>query len=485
MKYILGVIILLIVVAATLLHFPINIVDALTLETLSDYDIHISVWRILLEPFFGHLLFFNRGVYGIEELQYSLYWLLIIFFFYSLGKIFFQKEKFLKKKFILSQLVNLPLVIGLWFTVFIVIIFLSIYLPSNTIINNTESNILVTTHSHSQFSHDGLISQENLWKWHKRNGFDAFFITDHNTHDKTIDFIDAQRNNKFPIEPLIMAGEEFSGSNHLSLLGLKRKFNSHGYADSVAIDSIHSNGGVVIVNHWFDGERNSLDFYNNLGVDGFEIENSATETSYNRNLYKKIKNFCKSNNLIMVGGLDFHGYGNVCTIWNALKIPGWHRLSPTEKEESILNVIRTRDQSKLKVLMYNDRPFYEPENLFWSPLFSFFHYFRTLNIWQVLSWMFWIFLMAFVKVKIFEREELKRTFTINKILPVLGILGALLMLILALNYYLEIANVASSENDIYEEYSKLLFYIGAIFITYSGITSYFRIIKKRPTEKIS
>jgi len=213
-------------------------------------------------------------------------------------------------------------------------------LPNNTIVNNAENTILVNTHSHTEFSHDGLISQEGLWEWHKRNGFDAFFITDHNNHDYTYDFVQAQRNNKFPNEPLVMCGEEFSGSNHLSMLGLKAKFSTKGFSDSTAINLTHAGRGTVIVNHWFDGEQMSLEYYKNLGVDGFEIENTALERTYNRKVYQKIKTFCESHNLVMNGGVDFHGYGNACSLWNAFEIPGWQNLDPASKEAAILEIIK-------------------------------------------------------------------------------------------------------------------------------------------------
>lgn len=483
LKYLTGIIILAIIAISTLLHFSIHITDALTVKPAEGFDIHVSIWRILFEPILGLMLFFNRGVYAIEEMQFTLYWVLIIFIGYSVYRFIAVKDKQAKKSFLFAQLANLPLVIGLWFTFFVIILFMSSYLPSNTIVNNSANTILVTTHAHTQFSHDGLISQERLWKWHKYNNFDAFFITDHNTHSQTLDFLKSQRAGNFPIKPLVMAGEEFSGSNHLSLLGLKRDFDTHGYSDSTVIDSVRANNGAVIVNHWFDGEHMSLEYYKNLGVDGFEIENTATETSYNRKVYHKIKDFCEQNSLIMNVGLDFHGYGNVCSAWNGMEIPGWHELSPEKKEEAILNVIKSRDQSKLKVLMYTDRPFYTDKHLFWSPVFTFFNYFRTLNFAQVASWVFWILLFAFIYPKISGIEKFEKIFNTNNVLAVLGMLGAFFMLWLGFSYHSEIQNVLNSDNDVYEEYSTILFSTGSAFLIYSAVVAFFRF--KKQTNKNS
>lgn len=476
-KAFLLILVLLIFILSTLFHFPVQIVDALTLEASPDFDIHISIWRILMEPVMGILLFFNRSTFPIEENQFVLYWVLIFFIIYSLFRVFAIHNKQERKKFYISQLVNLPIVIGLWFTFFVILIFLSRFFPSNTIVNNSTDSILVTTHSHTEFSHDGLISQENLWNWHKYNNFDAFFITDHNNHSETLDFVNSQRSGSFPIEPLVMCGEEFSGTNHLSLLGLKRKFDTSKYSDERVIDSIRANGGAVLVNHWYDGEHKTLDYYKDLGVDGFEIENSATERSYDRSIYDKIRNYSEENNLLMNGGLDFHGYGNVCSIWNAMQIPGWHKLDPAGKEEAILNIIKLRDQSKLKVLLYNDRPYYTNDHLFWSPITTFFNYFRTLNFYQVLSWIFWMMLIVFIKVRIVSSPVLEKRFSFNRIVPLLGTLGALFMLVLGGIYYAKIAELAGTTNDMFAEYSTILFYAGSAFLIYTLIVAYFRILK--------
>jgi len=475
LKYFAGISILGIALISTVFHYPVYIADALTLEILPDYDIRISVWRILFEPIIGIMLFFNRSIFALTEIQYVLVWLFAIFIGYIIYRIIVTKDAQAKKKLIISQIVNLPIAVGLLFTFFLLIIFIP--LPNNTIINNSSNSVLVTTHTHSQYSHDGLISQKGLWKWHKRNGFDAFFITDHNNHDKTLDFVNAQRNNEFPMEPLVMCGEEFSGSNHLSLLGLKRKFNTKGYSDAMAIDSTRANQGAVIANHWFDGENNSMEFYRNLGVDGFEIENTALEKTYDRKIYIKIKDYCESNKLIMNGGLDFHGYGNVCSLWNAFDIPGWHKLDSNSKEEAILNIIRTRDQDKLKVLLYKDRSYYEKNNLFIRPVFTVFNYFRTLNTYQVISWAFWILLVTSIYMKISGKTELMKKIDPDRIVPIKGIIGAIFMLVLSFVYYNQATFLTGTDNDVYKEYSTLLFYVGLVFLFYSAIVAWLRIFR--------
>ena len=469
--YFLGIFTLIIVGISSFLHYSPHIIDMLTLQKVEAYDIHISIWRILFEPVIGLLLYFNRSLYGLTELPILLIWILGGFIVFTIYKYIITKDTRARKNFIISQVLNFPLVIILWFVAFVLMLFIP--LPNNTIVNNSKNSVLVTTHSHTQFSHDGLTSQKRLWKWHKRNGFDAFFITDHARHGQTLDFIQAQRNKEFPIEPLIMCGEEYSASNHLSLLGLKTNFDTKGFADTTVIKTVRADGGAVIVNHWFDDEHESLAYYKALGVDGFEIENAGKDLFYDRDLHQRIKEFCEQNNLIMVAGLDFHGYGNACSMWNAFEIPNWKNLNPTEKEAAIINILKTRDQSKLQILFYSDRPYYDKTNIWISPLRTIFNYFRTLNFLQIISWIFWIVVLMLLKTKV--------SITPSRFLNILAILGTIFLLVLGMVYYAKLEEVIGY-SDVYEEYSSMLFKVGGGFFIYSVLILFFS--KKNSRSKV-
>ena len=462
--------ILVIAVLALFFHFDIHIIDALTLKSLPQYNIHIPVLRIVFEPILGLLLYLNRAIYPLQELPITLLWILVFYICLSLFKIFKVTSAPYKRQTAWRFLGNLPLLIGICFSVFIVILFIG--LPNNTIVNNTFDEILLTSHAHTEFSHDGLISQEKMWAWHKRNGFDAFFITDHANHKKTLEFVTQQRNEQFPIAPLIMVGQEHSGSNHMSLLGLNGKFETKDKSDSLIVKLVHQHGGAVIVNHWFDGKGKDKEFYRDLGVDGFEIENVGKELYYDRAIFKDLKRFCEENKLLMIGGLDFHGYGRACGIWNAFQIPNWHEMDPHKKEKSILEIIRNRDQSKVKVLMYQDRPFYSGENLWFQPFITLVNYFRTLNVWQVLSWALW--LVLFQLLWNYRREHF---IPMHKRMALTGMLSALFLIVLGL-YYMVRGNAVKGYSKVFAEYSSLLLTIGSVFMVYSLVVIYFRFFRK-------
>lgn len=464
----------LIALIAIVFHYPVRIENALTLQPEAGFGIQSNIWQTVFEPVLGILLYFNRSFYAIEELTAVLLWMLSLWAVYTLSKIILRKDKSWKK-ILLTQLANLLIMAGVWFSFFVVIIFIP--LPNDKIVNNTTEKVLVNTHSHTEFSHDGLMSQERLLKWHQRNGFDAFFITDHNNHKQTLEFVNSRWNKALPGEPVVFCGEEFSGSNHLSLLGLKSDFKTKGLPDSAVVAKARSEGAAIIANHWFDGERKSLEYYRDLGVDGFEIENTAEDKRYNRGVYQRIKTFCETNGLIMNGGLDFHGYGSACVMWNAFEIQGWKTMNDLEKEKAILNIIKTRDQNKLKVLLLNDRPYYERKNLFLHTFVTLLTYFRTLTFWQVFSWIFWIFAVAVVVSKLNRNPETAKKYSCYHILPLAGMAGAMFLLGLGLVY---VSRNQSIENftEIYPEYYRLLFIASSVLLVISGLTAYFRVFRK-------
>ena len=455
---------------ATVFHFQIYFEDVLTLAPATEYGIDISIWRIVFEPVLGPLHYLNRSLYVLDEVPLVLLWVLIFYVAFGVSVIFKQKSN--RKYSVYRWLTNLLLLIGVCFTIFVVVLFVP--LPNNTIVNNSEDEVLVSTHAHTEFSHDGLISQQNMWKWHKRNGFDAFFITDYANHKKSLQFSQEQKNGNFSIEPLALVVQEHSGTNHMSLLGLNGKFETKGMEDKAVIDSVHRYGGAVIINHWFDGKGKEKAYYKELGANGFEIENTGTDLYYDRTVFKELKKFCEENRLIMIGGLDFHGYERMCLLYNAFEIPNWSEMDYNWKEKAILEILKNGAQEKVKILLYKDRPFYQKENLFFRPFFTALNYFRTLNLAQVFSWACWLLIF-----QLMANRFNKTTFFKNNALLLLSFASAIFLTVLGVQYYFK-GKAVQGYSKVYCEYSLLLGPIGLALLLYVSILAYFRFSK--PTK---
>ena len=480
-------------ILSTVFHQPIQIIDALTSEPVPGFGIHISAWRLLFEPFTGPLLFYLRADQPALEFAVLLLWILALSLVVTLGRLFLknnsrkgqnegrdQIERGSESKLagLLFWLKTAPLIVATWLGLLWLIIYIP--MPANRIVNQQEHTILINTHSHTEYSHDGIISTKGLQKWHKKNGYDAFFITDHNHHQKTMEAVKAQEQGLLPEAPLLMVGEEYSGSNHMTLLGLTRNFITRGLTDQQVIDSTHDDNGVVIVAHWFDGERESIPFFLGMGVDGFEIANQADGLTYERRIFKDITEACMSNGLIMNGAADYHGYGSSCFVWNALEIPGWHQMDPEQKRESIMQVLRQRDMTRITVLLYNDRNTFDRSRVLLSPPYTIVSYFRTLNTIQLLSWFLWLVLLAILGTRLAKRIKGNVCF---RTMQAVALTSTVFLLVNGTVLNLR-ARSLTEYNDIYTEYSTIMLWCGAGFLIYSFILIFIE-LRRRRSRKIS
>lgn len=465
--------VLLIIMLASIFHYPIRIVDAITSETAAGFDVHVSLWRILFEPVIGPLLFYLRADQPLVEFLVLMVWVMAIILASSLLPCL--KNKSVAKLTairtgILRWLAKLPIILNTWVALLLILIFAP--LPSNVIINHQNDTILVNVHSHSHYSHDGLASHQRLMAWHQRNGFDAFFITDHNHHQKTLAAVQAQKSKKLPAQPLLLAGQEYSGSNHLLLLGLKRDFRTKDMPDTTAIDSAHGNDGAAFVAHWFADKHRTIQYYIDCGVDGFEIANQGEGIHYDRKIFQDIMANCKANGLLMLGACDWHGYGSTCFVWNALNIPGWQQMDDDQKRASIINILRQRNQARLKVLLYRDRHIFNRNQAWLSPVYTFIGYFRTLNFYQVFSWITWIVLFHLLKrVPLMAKiNEWLRLYPLRR-WALSGLTGAVFVTVIGAVLLIK-AQSLPGYNEIFSEYGTYFLGFGSGCIVYSAILTF-------------
>ncbi len=444
-----------------LFHKPIQIVNAVTLLPAEDFGLSLSFWRILFEPIVGPMLFYLRAGNPVEEFFVLFIWIIIGMFIWILSRQSIGKSLWRRS---LKWLSRVPIIFSVWLAVLLIMIFAP--LPNNRIVNNNPNTILLGTHSHTHYSHDGLISQKDMKDWHEKNGFDAFFITDHNHHEQTLDFINQQRRGVVTAKPMILCGEEFSGSNHILLLGFEHNTITEGFTDQEAIDAIHAQDGSAIVAHWFEGERNSIQHYIDKDVDGFEVANQ-NDVFYPERIHTDIVQSCQENDLLMIGSSDYHGYGATCFTWNALNIPRWNSMDHIGKTQSIMNIFKEHDQSKIQVLIYRDRSPVPPGRLSVSPIYVFFNYFRGLTFTQLISWLIWSLLI----IKLLKtRENCKLCIHMKKRAlsktGLTGLVSSFVSIVYGLILLGKVEGLAAY-NDIHQEYGVPFTVIGVSLFIYS------------------
>jgi hypothetical protein len=215
-----------------------------------------------------------------------------------------------------------------------------------------------------------------------------------------------------------------------------------------------------------------------MGVDGFEIANQAYGLKYDSSVFQNIVNACTSNGLIMNGAADYHGYGSPCFVWNALEVPGWQDMDMDRKRESVMDLLRRKDMDKITILLYNDRPVFNRSYVSLSPVFNFMGYFRTLNVWQVLSWLTWILLVGMVSTKLTGKMRKSDS---PFLLASASVLSSLYLIIQGSILRIK-ANELMEFNDIFREYSTIMLLCGAGFLLYvSGLMAIE--LRKKRTDK--
>ena len=204
----------------------------------------------------------------------------------------------------------------------------------------------VDFHSHTNVSHDvrntlmkGYDTEANL-RWHRRAGFDAVFITDHNT-------IEGLRPHAGP--PARCPGIEVSAwKAHIVLLGDslpvdKRRYNASMEALLTLLrqsDSAYGALSVASLPEYQKYQWSALDRLVEAGLDGFEIVNAAPKANeITRAQRDSVIALARRTNRFVVGVSDNHGWGATSMVWNLVHAPGW-RQSPAGLCPSILGELR-------------------------------------------------------------------------------------------------------------------------------------------------
>lgn len=474
------------ILLAGVFHRSIQVVEAISGTPVSHVAINISWLRVLFEPFWGYLFFIARGHWVIEEYLMVFFWcttILLVAIALKFWRLQLQLGRFFGVlRFLLRKLSLFPILVLLFIAVFLGIIFIP--LPTNTIENTDTEKILIDFHCHTVYSHDGLITPEAQIRWHRRNGFDAFFFSDHNRLEPTREFIHARE--KSPDDLVLLPGEEFSGKSHLLLLGIDSTFQTRHFSDEAVVRAVKQQNGLVFVAHWWSRHQYSIQQYIDWGVDGFEIAKQGKEILYDRQVFADLVQACRDQQKLMLGTSDFHGYGSFCYAWTRMRVPDWSRLNYSQRQQEIMNILHRGDLRDFQVLVYNDRPEISRQWLPVSPLIHAVNYFRSLNWWQALSWLIWAGIFTMIRRQKFFLQ-IKENFLKYDLLRG-GLAGVFLgLFLLGLSFYLQnLVRLYLTYNEILPEFSRMFRNFGFAALIYSGLLlgwQYFR--KKKLPENVA
>jgi predicted metal-dependent phosphoesterase TrpH len=106
-------------------------------------------------------------------------------------------------------------------------------------------------HLHTTYSHDGVLSLDQLATFLRARGFDFMAVTEHSQDmsESTLAALEAQSQQLTTSEFLVIPGMEFTCTGTIHILGLGVTSACSSQDPSTVIEHIHSHGGVAVLAH--------------------------------------------------------------------------------------------------------------------------------------------------------------------------------------------------------------------------------------------
>jgi hypothetical protein len=358
---------------------PSPVRDAATLAWAPGFHLELPLWHLLLTPFCS--LADAWTVLSFHQLLATIAAVLLLAFLFGGSK----------RGMIISALLLAFLAWGAL-----------VPRPMGRLQADDPDCLLIDFHSHSKASHDGRRSFTAAanQRWHRLQGYDAGFITDHNRVESAVEAKADSSRGWTSTGYRSLQGEEISLlETHLIVLGNRERIDNHPYDSDAAkvglfVRDMTRKGLPVIASlpeyWWYHSEAWLEDLIAN-GLAGVEVVNSAPKAlDFPLSQRMEVVHLAKRENLFITGISDNHGYGYATAVWNAMRIPGWRHLAPDALERAVIDALRRSRYSSVQVLE-RARPLARGNlALFANPFEAALLYWRGLQPYQLLSWMAWI-----------------------------------------------------------------------------------------------
>jgi hypothetical protein len=268
--------------------------------------------------------------------------------------------------------------------------------------------LVVDFHSHTNVSHDVRntlmrgFDAETARRWHARAGFDALFITDHNT----LDGLPAHRA-RARLHPTLCPGIEVSAwHSHIVLLGdtlpVERGRYNGSFAGLLTLittsDSLYGALSVASLPEYRNNLWDRLDTLVTAGLDGFEIVNAAPKANeLSASDRDSVVRFAHSRNRFLVGVSDSHGWGATNMVWNLVSVSG------PEREHDLCGAVLDRLRDGFTAVQIIERNRLRPDDwwpMWLTPVGLVWTTWRTMGWRLTLAWFGWIWGVALLPVLI-------------------------------------------------------------------------------------
>lgn len=266
--------------------------------------------------------------------------------------------------------------------------------------------MVVDMHSHSNVSHDvrGTLMSgfdtEASRRWHRRAGYDAFFLTDHNTVAGLPPVSAGEA-------PLVCPGVEISAWRaHIVLLGTRDSIVRSPYVKSMdglleLLRVSESRYGAITIASLPEYNRNHWDNLDQLvaaGLDGFEIVNASPKAAMFPNARRdSVAALAMAQDLLLVGVSDNHGWGATNPSWNLIRVQGWR-----EARDPCSTLLEVLGGGGIETVQIAERHHLHNDSrwpLVLTPVAMVWETWRSLTPLQTISWLVWIWFIGILLVR--------------------------------------------------------------------------------------
>jgi hypothetical protein len=272
---------------------------------------------------------------------------------------------------------------------------------------NDHDLIAVDFHSHTEASHDGRagFTAERSREWHRSSGFDAVYVTDHQTFDGALEAVKGNPTRAAKGTVLLPGVELRDGNEHLILIGVdprRMKINSPDWEGA----AVAADGGpappVLLLSLPGDVLRiPPAEINGPIKLAGIEASDGCprglAQAATQRDSILAIS---ARLGISLVSGSDNHGWGRTAPAWSVLRIAGWRTMTPAQLDIGIRQTLLTGGASAVQVIAR--RTAAPPHNAVQSALGGLsvgLVMARTMSSKDRVSWVAWSWALCFVSLR--------------------------------------------------------------------------------------
>ncbi len=395
-----------------------GLLNAATYMPLNNFTLVIPKMNHVFSPFIGIPIYLSTDHYLKQESIALFVWGL----FFVLAFVFIKRRYSKLFVYVIGYIFAFSLFIGyILFTPF----------PLLRIAPD-RNYCIVDPHSHTFYSHDGLVSPIQNLNWHAKQGFDAWFVTEHYNIKGGI----AEQDLSMTTPYKSMIGEEIRVKDD------PHYFLALGITSSVAgwcpkcpstvkdlADAVHKQGGALVLALWWLDGKIDFNHYVHDGVDAFEIANAGHKQYLISGVRTMTYKFSQKYHIPLLASSDWHGWGNYAYTWTAFYIPGYAEYNLPQLQHIIISMLRSKQNKSIIPIIYDyPHQYWGTARFIFAPFFDFYYYFSTLPFVDYMSWIVWTILL-WTLYTIYRKVHKMFFYDKPSLLPYVGFIVADLMLL--------------------------------------------------------